>query len=46
MFDPELDISEATLKEHETPRTSRRKKTVDVQDLSNTSEKTTSVSPG
>jgi hypothetical protein len=45
MSNPTLDISEATHKEHDTPRTSRRRKTIEVQDLSSTSEKTTSVSP-
>jgi hypothetical protein len=46
MSDPKLDSSEATHKEHDTPRTSRRKKTTEVQDLSSASEKTSSVSPG
>jgi hypothetical protein len=45
MSDPELDSSEATPKEHDTPGTSRRKKTEEVQDLRSASEKTTSVSP-
>jgi hypothetical protein len=46
MSDPELDSPEAAHKEHDTPRTSRRKKTEEVQDLSSASEKTASVSPG
>jgi len=46
VFDPELDISEATHKEHDTLETSRRKKIAEVQDLSSASEKTASVSPG
>jgi hypothetical protein len=45
MFDYELDSLEATHKEHDTPRTIRRKKTEEVQDLSNASEKTASISP-
>jgi predicted transcriptional regulator len=45
MSDLELDISEAAHKEHDTPRTSRRKKTEEVQDLRSASEKTASVSP-
>jgi hypothetical protein len=44
MSDPELDRSKAAHKEHDTPITSRRKKIEEVQDLSNTSEKTSSVS--
>jgi hypothetical protein len=46
MSDPELDSPEAAHKEHDTPGTSRRKKTEEVQDLSSASEKTASVSPG
>jgi hypothetical protein len=46
MFDPEIDSSEATHKEHDTPKMSRRKKTVEVQYLSSTSKKTASVLPG
>jgi hypothetical protein len=46
MSDPELDSSEATHKEHETPRTRKRKKTEEVQDLSSALEKIASVSPG
>jgi hypothetical protein len=45
MFDLELDSPEAAHLEHDTPRTNIRKKTEEVQDLSNTSEKTTSISP-
>jgi hypothetical protein len=46
MSDHEIDSPEATHKEHGTPGTSRRKKTEEVQDLSNTSEKTASISLG
>jgi hypothetical protein len=46
MSDPELDISNSTHKEHDTPGTNRKKNTTEVQDLSNASEKTSSVSPG
>jgi hypothetical protein len=47
MFEPELiGSSEATHKEHDTPRTNRRKKTEEVQNLSNTSDETASVSLG
>jgi hypothetical protein len=46
MSDPELDSSEATHKEHDTPGTSRRKKTEEVQQLSSTSDETASESPG
>jgi hypothetical protein len=46
MSDHELDSPEAAHKEHDTPGTSRRKKTEEVQDLSSASEKTASVSPG
>jgi hypothetical protein len=45
MSDPELDSSEVMHKEHDTPRTNRRKKTEEVQDLSNALEKTPSISP-
>jgi hypothetical protein len=45
MFDHELDSLEAAHIDHDTPETSRRKKTEEVQDLSNTSEKTASASP-
>ena len=45
MSDPELDSPEATHKEHNTPGTSRRKKTKKVQDLSSASGRTASVSP-
>jgi hypothetical protein len=45
MFDLELDNPEATHKEHNTPGTSKRKKTEEVQDLSSASGKTASVSP-
>jgi hypothetical protein len=45
MSDPELDSLETTHKEHDTPGTSRRKKTKEVQDLSSTSGNTASVSP-
>ena len=45
MSNPELDSSETTHKEHDTPKTNRRKKTTKVQDLSNASENTTLVSP-
>jgi hypothetical protein len=46
MSNPKIDISKATHKENDTPRTSRRKKTAEVQDLSSASEKIASVSPG
>jgi hypothetical protein len=47
MSDPKLiGSSEATHKEHDTPRTSRRKKTEEVKNLSNASEETASESPG
>jgi hypothetical protein len=46
MSNIELDSSEAIHKKHETPRTNRRKKTKEVQHLSNASEETASVSPG
>jgi hypothetical protein len=47
MSDPELiGNSEATHEENDTPGTSRRKKTKEVQNLSNTSEETASESPG
>jgi hypothetical protein len=46
MFDHKLESPEAAHKEHDTPGTSRRKKTEEVQDLRNTSENTSSVSPG
>jgi hypothetical protein len=46
MSDHELDSSKATHKEHDTPRTSTRKKIEEFQDLSSASEKTASVSPG
>jgi hypothetical protein len=47
MSDPELiGSSEATHKEHDTPGTSRRKKTEEVQNLSSASDETASVSPG
>jgi hypothetical protein len=45
MSDPELDSSETTHKEHDTPGTSRRKNIAEVQDLSSASEKTASVFP-
>jgi hypothetical protein len=45
IYDPELDNPEATHKEQNTPSTSRRKKIEEVQDLSNASCKTASVSP-
>jgi hypothetical protein len=45
MSDPELDILETTHKEQDTPGTSRRKKTEEVQDLSSASGKTASISP-
>jgi hypothetical protein len=47
MFDPELIGSlEATHEDHDTPGPRRRKNTVEVQKLSNASDKTTSESPG
>jgi hypothetical protein len=47
MFDPKLIGSlEATHKEHDTPGTSKRKKTEEVQNLSSASDATASVSPG
>jgi hypothetical protein len=47
MSDPELIGSpETTHEAKDTPGTSRRKNTKEVQDLSSTSEETTSVSPG
>jgi hypothetical protein len=45
MSNPETGSSKAAHKEHDTPRPSRRKKTEEVQDLSNALEKTASVSP-
>jgi hypothetical protein len=45
MSDPELDSLETTHKEQDTPRTSRRQKTEEVQDLSSASGKTASISP-
>jgi hypothetical protein len=45
MSEPELDSSEAAPKEHETPRTRKRKNTKEVLDLSSASEKTASISP-
>jgi hypothetical protein len=44
MFEPKSP--KTTQKEHETPRHNRMKKTEEIQDLSITSGKTTSVSPG
>jgi hypothetical protein len=47
LSDPELiDSPEATREEHDTPGTSRRKKTEEVQQLSSASEETASESPG
>jgi hypothetical protein len=46
MSDHELDSSEATHKEHDTPEPSRRKKTKESPDLSNASENIASVSLG
>jgi hypothetical protein len=46
MSDPELDSPEAAHKEHDTPRTNKRKKIEEFQDLSSASEKTASVSLG
>jgi hypothetical protein len=47
MFDTELiGSSEATHEEYDTPETSRRKKTEEVQNLSSASDETTSESPG
>jgi hypothetical protein len=46
MSDPELDSSEVAHKEHDKPGTSKRKKTEEVQYLSNASEEIASVSPG
>jgi hypothetical protein len=45
MFDPKLDISKAAHKEHDTPITGKRKKIKEVQDLSNMSKETASISP-
>jgi hypothetical protein len=45
MSDPELDSPEIAHKEHDTPGTSSRKKTEEVQDLSSASGKIVSVSP-
>jgi hypothetical protein len=45
MFDPELDRPEVAHIEHDTPGTSRRKKTKEVQDLCSALEKTSSASP-
>jgi hypothetical protein len=45
MSDPELDSLETTHKEHDTPGTSRRQNTEEVQDLSSASGKTASTSP-
>jgi hypothetical protein len=45
MSDPELDSLETTHKEQDTPGTSRRQKTEEVQDLSSASGKTASISP-
>jgi hypothetical protein len=45
MSDPELDSPESTHKEQNTPGTSRRKKTEEIQDLSSASGKTASISP-
>jgi hypothetical protein len=41
----DIDSPEDTHKEHNTPRTSRKKKTEEVQNLSNTSGRTASMSP-
>jgi hypothetical protein len=47
MSDPKLiGSSEATHEEHDTPGTNRRKKTEEVQNLSNASEETALESPG
>jgi hypothetical protein len=47
MSDPKLiGISEATHEEHDTPRTNRRKKIEEVQNLSSASDETSSESPG
>jgi hypothetical protein len=47
MSDPKLiGSSEATHKEHDTPGTSRRKKTEEVKNLGSASDETTSISPG
>jgi hypothetical protein len=43
--DPKLESLEATHKEKNTPRTSRRRKTKEVQALSSALGKTTSISP-
>jgi hypothetical protein len=43
---PTPDNSKDSHKEHDTPRTSRRKKTKEFQDLSSALEETASVSPG
>jgi hypothetical protein len=43
---PEFDSLEVDHKEHDTPRTNRRKKTKEIQDLSSASDETASVSPG
>jgi hypothetical protein len=45
MSDPEMDGLETTHKEQDTPGTSRRKKTKEVQDLSSALGKTASISP-
>jgi hypothetical protein len=46
MYDLEIDNPEATHIEHETLRTSRRKKTEEIQDLRSALENTSSTSPG
>jgi hypothetical protein len=47
LSDPkQIGSSKATREAHDTPRTSRRKKTEGVQQLSSASEETTSESPG
>jgi hypothetical protein len=46
MYDPELEILKSVHIEHDTPGTRRRKKTEEVQDLSNASENTALASPG
>jgi hypothetical protein len=43
MFDPKIDNPKAAHKEHDTPRTNKRKKTEEVQELSSASENTASV---
>jgi hypothetical protein len=45
MFDPALDSLETTHKEQNTPGTSKRQKTEEVQVLSSASRKTASISP-